>query len=207
MVQPLSASHPVVEVSPPEARAARPVLRSRAWLVAALAANAAAISILWRAPSFWMETILPLLRPHVTRWYVGAGALIVAGLVRWAWSAGPVRRRAALAALAAVFAAYVLLLFGYYTKHDAPAKKFHLMEYGLLAGVTLQAVRVSREDPRGFVLALAFLLAVGTLDENLQRIIPMRTFKMADLLANFVGVALGTLAWMAASRHSPYRAP
>lgn len=193
-------------MSKPDAGAGRSgVVRSRGWLLFALAANAAAIAVLWKAPSVWMDDILPRLRPHVTLWYLGVGGAIAAALLAWAWRSGPVRRGAACAAVGGVLAAYVALLFVYYKAGDAPAKKFHLLEYGLLAGATLQAVRVERDDLRGLVLALVFLAAVGTLDENLQRIIPMRTFRLGDMVANYIGIALGTAAWGAASGASPLR--
>lgn len=190
----------------PDASPRPGIVRSGAWLAFALAANAFAVAILWKAPAIWIDQILPRLRPHVTLWYVGVGGAIAGGLLAWAWRS-PLRRGIAGAALFAVFAAYVALLSFYYRKGEAPAKKFHLLEYGLLAGVTLQAVRVERGDLRGLLAALVLLAVVGTVDENLQRIIPMRTFNMADMVSNYIGIALGTAAWLAASRHSPFRRP
>ena len=176
-------------------------MRSPGWAAAALVFAVVALVTLPVAPRVWFA-ILPHLQPHVTLWYVGAGALAAAGLGAWA-GRGP-RRGQALRALAALLSLYVLLLFVYY-RGEAPAKKFHLLEYGLLSGVTLQAVRVAPGERRGLAAAAVFLFVVGTIDEVSQAFIPMRTFRAMDLLANYVGSAMGTVSWLAASPRSPWR--
>ncbi len=181
-----------------------PWLRSRPWAVAAVLGAALLLGTLSIAPGVWLNDILPRLQPHVTRWYVGAGVLIAASLAAWAWWAGERRRPAAIGVLAAAFLGYVLLLFVYY-RGEAPAKKFHLIEYGLLAGVTLQAVAVEEGEWAGPVAAALFLVVVGTADEVSQKFIPMRTFRWLDLFANYIGSGLGAVAWLAASHHSPWR--
>ena len=109
-----------------------------------------------------------------------------------------------MASVALLLLIYVFLLFVYY-RGEPPAKKFHLLEYGLLAGVTLQAVRVDGWRGTGPLVAMIFLFVIGTSDETAQRFIPMRTFRWLDLFANYIGSALGALAWTAASPHSPWR--
>lgn len=178
-------------------------LRSRPWGVATLLFAAALLATLSVAPRIWLSTLLPLLQPHVTRWYLGAGLLAAASLAAWAWRT-PVRRRDATLVLLGVLAAYVALLFGYYGG-EPPAKKFHLLQYGVLAGLALQAVRVDEEAPAGLAAAVVFLLAVGTADEVAQGFIPMRTFRWLDLFGNYLGAALGAVAWIGASPHSPWR--
>ncbi|MEO6325398.1 MAG: VanZ family protein [Thermoanaerobaculia bacterium] len=157
------------------------------------------------APIIWFR-ILPHLQPHVTLWYVLAGVLGAALLGIWACGAGARNRLLASGLLAVVLLLYVGLLFLYY-RGEPPAKKFHLLEYGVLAGLTLQAVRIDGWRGKGPLVAVLFLLAVGSADETAQGFIPMRTFRWLDLFANYIGSALGALAWVAASPHSPWRRP
>lgn len=179
-------------------------LRSPAWGMAALATAGGILGSLWKAPTLWLDHILPLLQPHVTAWYVGVGVEVALGLLLWSLRASPRRRLESVPALGAVFAGYALLLFLYYAG-EAPAKKFHLLEYGVLAGVTLQAVHVDEERPMGLIVGLVFLFVIGTVDETAQKYIPMRTFRWLDIFGNYVGSALGALGWAAASPHSPWR--
>lgn len=178
--------------------------RSPAWTAGAIAFAAAGLATLPLAPKVWLKWILPRLQPHVTLWYVGLGGAILASLGAWAWSAGARNRAPALATLAAVMGVYLLVLVTVYP-NEPPAKKWHLVQYGLLAGVTLQAVRVEPGDRRGALVAALFLFAVGTADEVSQKFIPMRTFGWLDLFANYTGASLGAVAWLAASTHSPWR--
>jgi hypothetical protein len=179
------------------------VIRSRFFTFLSVALAASLLGTLGAAPRLWFR-ILPYLQPHVTLWYVAAGALGAALLAAWAVSAGANRRREALAALLGLLLSYGALLFLYY-RGEPPAKKFHLLEYGLLALLTLQGVRVEPEEPAGLVLGLVFLFVIGTVDETAQRFVPMRTFRWLDLFANYIGAALGALAWTAASPESPWR--
>ena len=130
---------------------ARPgILRSPIWAAGAIAFAAVGLATLPIAPKLWLGWILPRLQPHVTLWYVGAGGAILVGLGAWAWSAGAVNRAPALAALAAVMGVYLLLLFTVY-RHEPPAKKWHLIQYGLLAGASLGAaawLAASPHSPR-----------------------------------------------------------
>jgi len=181
-----------------------PWLRSRAWGTAAVVGAIVALVTIPYAPNWWLRYILPRLQPYVTLWYVGVGAAILAGLLAWAWSAGRRNRGVSLAALLLVMAVYVAILFVVYS-HEPPAKKWHLVQYGLMAGVTFQAVVVDFRRPRGVAIAWIFLLIVGTIDEVSQNYIPMRTFRWLDLFGNYEGIFLGFAAWLAASPESPWR--
>jgi len=101
---------------------------------------------------------------------------------------------------------YVLILLVVY-RSEPPAKKWHIVEYGLLAGVTFNAVRVDPRRRRGLAVACAFLFLVGTADELSQNFIPTRTFRWLDLFGNYVGSLLGLCGWLAASPNSPWRKP
>jgi hypothetical protein len=181
-------------------------LRSRGWAAAAVVVAAVALVTIPYAPNWWLLHILPRLQPHVTLWYVGVGAAILAGLLLWAWSAGPVNRGRAILMLLIVMAIYVAIIFVVYG-NEPPAKKWHVVQYGLMAGVTFQAVRLDFRKRGGLAAGLAFLLVVGTIDEVSQNFIPMRTFRWLDLLGNYEGTLLGLAAWLSASPHSPWRRP
>jgi hypothetical protein len=184
-------------------REPRPLVRSAGWACAATLYAGVVLATLSAAPTIWFA-ILPHLEPHPTRWFVAAGGLVTAGLVAWSWSAGPLRRREGLGALLLVLAGYVLLLFGLYAG-VAPAKKFHLLQYGVLAGIVFQAVNVDETRPGGVLLGVAFLFLVGTADEVAQGFLPTRTFRWMDMFGNYVGSTLGALAWAASSPRSPWR--
>jgi hypothetical protein len=179
-------------------------LRSRAWAAAAIVATVVALGTLPYAPNWWLRAILPRLQPHVTLWYVGLGAAILAGLLAWACSAGAVNRTKGIGVLLAVMVVYLLFLYTVY-RHEAPAKKWHIVQYGLMAGIALQAVNVDVKRPAGLVVGLAFLFVVGTADEVSQNFINMRSFRWLDLFGNYEGIVLGLFSWLAASPHSPWR--
>jgi hypothetical protein len=180
-----------------------PLIRSWLWAAAAVLAAGTILATLELAPRVWFA-ILPYLEPHVMAWYLCAGALAALALFASSWAAGPVHRAPALLALLAMVAVYVTLLFVYYAG-EPPAKKFHLLEYGALACIALQAVSVDTAHRRGLFLAAVFLFVVGTADETAQGFSPTRTFRWLDLFGNYVAVCLGSLAWSACSPHSPWR--
>ena len=179
-------------------------LRSRAWAAASLLSVVVALGTLPYAPYWWLQTILPRLRPHVTLWFVAFGGAILAGLFAWAWSAGPVNRTKGIGVLLTVMVLYLLFLYTVY-RHEAPAKKWHIVQFGLMAGIALQAVNVDGKRPAGLVVGLAFLFVVGTADEVSQKFINMRSFRWLDLVGNYEGIVLGLFSWLAASPHSPWR--
>ena len=193
-----------MNVADAEARPSQGWLRSWPWAGGAIVGAGAALATIPYAPNWWFRFILPRLRPHVTLWFVAAGALILGGLIAWAWKAGPVNRRSALGALTALMLVYVLILLVMYWG-EPPAKKWHIIQYGLLAGVTFNAVRVDLRRWQGLVLGCAFLLLIGTADEVSQKFIPTRTFRWLDLFGNYLGSLLGFCGWLAASPHSPWR--
>lgn len=180
------------------------VLRSRGFAVLALLFAAVQLATLSRAPAIWLEEIQPRLGPHPLRIFALAGALCLAFLFVWAFRA-PRNRGPALLGLLLVLGAYALILLVYFESGDAPAKRAHLLQYGVLGVLTFQAVRVSVRDLRGLILGLFFVLAVGAVDETLQGRIPMRTFRWKDIGSNFMGAGLGLGAFLCASPHSPLR--
>lgn len=69
-----------------------------------------------------------------------------------------------------------------------PTAAFHLIGYGVLGALTIDAIGPRR---RAFVLAVLFAAAVGAGIEVLQSAIPWRTFAIADLVINTLGALIG----------------
>lgn len=156
------------------------------------------------APAVWNTRILPRLGPRPLLPFVAAGGVALLLLAVRSWRTGPRRRGAAFAILAVVALAGGILLFGYYRGEKA-AKRFHLVEYGVLSLLAFEAVRAEPGERRGIILAALFVLAVGTADEVLQGFVPPRTFRWLDLAGNWLASGLGAVAWLASSPGSPLR--
>jgi hypothetical protein len=148
--------------------------------------------------------IEPLIAHRETFWFLAAGAALAAALALRVWTAGPVRRAAGVALLTAVLAAYVALLFVFY-RGRLTIEKVHLLEYGVLAYLAFNAMTVTRRGGPGAVIAVLFIAFAGAGDEGLQKLIPERVFDPYDIVANWLGGALGGVAWLAASPASPWR--
>ncbi len=137
-----------------------------------------------------------LLRP--TLWVLLAGAVVAA--VVWILRGRPRAREWAVLGLVAL--GYLLVI----PLARAPEEKFHLLEYGLLAGVIYAALSerraaLSEPTPSFFLRHLpltAFLLtaALGFLDELLQGLLPSRYYDTRDVLLNALagGLVIAALA-------------
>jgi VanZ family protein len=179
------------------------LIRSWGWALAAVGYLTAVYATLPFARALWRH-VEPWLGGRPTLPFLLAGAALAAALAARAWTAGPARRVAALALLAAVLAAYAWLLLGFY-RGRLTIEKVHLIEYGLLAYLTLNAVTVTRRGGPGAAVAVLFVAAAGVGDEALQKLIPNRVFDLYDIAANWLGGTLGAAAWVAASAASPWR--
>jgi hypothetical protein len=184
-------------------------MRVPAWIASRRAASGAlglaAIIILTLplAPKIWVA-LLPHLGPNPILLFLAVGMLAALLLAGRSWRASKDRRGNALALLALAFILWIALLFGYY-RGEKPVKRFHALEYGALALLAFDAVRVDPRDRRGIVTAILFLLVVGTLDEAIQGFVPGRTFRWLDLFGNHLSSAIGAIAWGASSPGSPWR--
>lgn len=176
--------------------------RSSASVAAALAYTAFLYATLPLAPDVW-TWLLPRLQPHVTSWFLMTGGAAVLALAVPAWRASPANRAWRLGVLLAVSMAYAAALLSLY-QADAPAKKAHLIMYGGLGYVALNAVRVEPWGGKGLRGGLVYLALAGVVDEIIQAILPMRFFSLRDILANWLGASLGCLTWLAASSRSPW---
>lgn len=186
-----------------EKQHARGWIRSWPWVVAALLYTVFMYATLPVAPRVWFW-LLPRLQPHLTLWFLATGSVALVGLAVRAWTAARRRRWVALAVLVLVAGLYVTLLFGFYAD-VAPAKKAHLMEYGVLAYLACAAVVVEPGGGPGFFLAATYLLVAGVVDEGIQALLPMRFFGVKDIIGNWLAAVLGMLVWTAASPISPWR--
>jgi hypothetical protein len=180
-----------------------PLIRSWGWAWVAVAYLTVVYATLPFARPIWRR-IEPLMAHRETLWFLAAGVVFAAVLGVRAWSAGAARRVAGVTLLAAVLAAYVALLFVFY-RGRLTLEKVHLLEYGVLAYLTLNAVTVTRRGGPGGALALLFVAFAGAGDEALQKVIPERVFDPYDIVANWLGAALGGVAWIAVSPRSPWR--
>ncbi len=131
---------------------------------------------------------------------VGLFLVVAAVILRWCLARSPGRRE--IAALAVFAAIYLLVLWPI----RMPEERFHLIEYGLLAGL-IYAALLERQRPGGEMrwsmsrAALAVLMTglAGWLDEGIQYLLPNRHYDFVDVGLNLLAAALaiGALAALA----------
>jgi len=84
-------------------------------------------------------------------------------------------------------------------------KQLHFLAY---AGLTVAAAYATatwrRTDRRRVIVVLLAVLGYGLAIELVQATLPVRQFSPLDLLANAIGVAIGSV-WFAAERYVQYR--
>lgn len=74
---------------------------------------------------------------------------------------------------------------------ETPVETFHLLEYGALSYLTLQAAETHTRPPRSYLLCFVFVLLVGSVDEAVQSFVPSRFFHVKDILLNGLCGAIG----------------
>jgi hypothetical protein len=179
------------------------LVRSWPWLAAAALFTLVLLATLGIAPTLWYK-VLPHIEPYLRHIAVIGGGLAMAGLLLKAWSGGPYKRGAALFLVVLGALTIVVLLLTFFA--DAtPAGKLHVVEYAVLAYLTLNALRVERFIDRALVVAIVSLLAVGVIDECIQYLLPNRYFDLMDITGNWIATGLGLLFWMSCSKCSPWR--
>jgi len=93
-----------------------------------------------------------------------------------------------------------------------PAEKTHVLEYGLLAWLSMRDLTDPSESfsyysspmghpeaqraegshkLRNVLSALAFILIIGSLDEGFQKLLPWRVFEIRDIITNVLSGAFG----------------
>lgn len=176
-----------------------PIIRSRPWLIAAIALVGAIFATLEVAPKLW-EWLQPMAADHMPELAVMLAGCVCAALVARAWTNGPAEHRARRVLLLMLVFAGAGLALASVLAGTTMAAKVHLVQYGALTWWALNAVRFER---RPVAAAIGIVLAIGALDEGVQHLLPSRYFDVRDILANWWATGLGTLAWFAASRVSP----
>lgn len=76
-----------------------------------------------------------------------------------------------------------------------PAKRIHVAEYCLLAGIARYAMSFRLQGTQLFWSSLLFAGVLGCHDEFLQGLHPDRTYGLRDMLVNLLGAAGGALIW------------
>jgi len=66
-------------------------------------------------------------------------------------------------------------------------EKIHILEFALLGWLASRDLVKSNRKVRGIILALAFTITVGILDEVFQGILPYRYFQWSDIGLNSAG--------------------
>ena len=86
-----------------------------------------------------------------------------------------------------------------------PDKLVHGLEYAVLGALLMRPLRAG-PSRYAFVVAVVLGALVGAVDENYQRLIPMRDSSIADWMADLVGSAAGAaVAWWSVRYGRPGR--
>jgi hypothetical protein len=144
--------------------------RLRDWLLGLMPREFAAVLTVGFAAVLLVTGALGLRRIDSHRWLRIGGCLVAGALV-----------------------GVILMAFGRGPADVSAVERFHILEYGLLAGLFYWALR-----PRagGWAVPIALLAAaiVGVLDETVQWLVPTRVGEMRDILLNWSAVSVGLLA-------------
>ena len=93
-----------------------------------------------------------------------------------------------------IVAAYVLIL----VRLSSPVERSHLVEYGVVAVLVLEALTERKKNGRDLkavpALALGITFVIGVVDEILQLFIPVRVFDPIDILFNTIAALMAIAA-------------
>jgi len=118
-------------------------------------------------------------------------AAIGVGLLVWMTLIARVRRVGDYAMLAALAAAYALVLL---TLSEMPVERVHLIEYGVVGLLAHRALRHRFTGGDRTLLAVLITLNVGLGDELIQGLLPRRFYDTKDIVVNALAGLLGVLA-------------
>jgi choline-sulfatase len=155
--------------------------------------------VIWVAIVYATIPVFPViwvnLRDHTGPGIAHLGTIPVAGVAFWlsirvcrrSWEEDALWR---LAVLIPVLGAYVWLLsvFGRF-----PAERLHLLEYGVMAVILLEATRLHRPYAAAYAWSLGLTALIGFGDETIQWVLPQRFFEVKDAGLNVVAGALGLI--------------
>ena len=99
-----------------------------------------------------------------------------------------------------VAAAYLLV----FVRIATPPERSHLIEYGVVAVLLLEALRErtsqGRRVPAPALLAILVTSVLGVIDECIQAFMPSRVFDPVDILFNVLAAVMATAASVALAR-------
>ena len=81
---------------------------------------------------------------------------------------------------------------------ELPEERLHFVQYallGYLAGWTVAGIRAHHGSRKQLALAFLITFLIGTLDEMVQGILPMRTFDFHDIFWNVISAWTGLWAY------------
>ena len=73
-------------------------------------------------------------------------------------------------------------------------EQIHFLEYGILAYYFIKAIRLSRTDPGGYIIAMVLVTLIGVIDEYIQGILPDIVGELHDVYLNILSGVLA-LCW------------
>jgi len=74
---------------------------------------------------------------------------------------------------------------------DLPEERVHLIEYGLLGALLMQASPLKTREAARFMTVLALGTLIGLGDESIQWFLPERVFDWRDVAYNGAGISFG----------------
>ncbi|OHB34912.1 MAG: hypothetical protein A2Y08_02980 [Planctomycetes bacterium GWA2_40_7] len=75
----------------------------------------------------------------------------------------------------------------------AGAERFHLLLYGILSALIFWALKLDVKNKRIYLYTAIIGLALGTIDELIQGILPSRVFDVRDIFMNWLSIGMGVL--------------
>ena len=121
--------------------------------------------------------------------------IVAAAVLRWVLARSPGRRE--IGTLVLFTALYLLVMWPI----RMPEERFHLLEYGLLAGLVYAAL-LERRSPGGALrwaagpalVAVAVTAVAGWVDEGIQYLLPNRHYDWVDVGLNLLAAILAVAA-------------
>ena len=72
-------------------------------------------------------------------------------------------------------------------------ERFHLLMYGILSCIIFWALKLDVKGGKAYFYTILLACLLGTTDELIQGLLPMRTFDVKDILMNWLSSGMGEL--------------
>jgi len=79
---------------------------------------------------------------------------------------------------------------------EIAVEKIHLLEYAVLGWFAVRDLIKPNQKAKAVILACAFGIAVGIVDELFQAVLPYRVFELRDIVFNGLGAAWGIALYL-----------